>query len=128
GSFILDVDSNRLDGRHIDMAGNIRDHFTIIKTFGPVGIVAPQSELKMTVGPNPFGSLTTVSFEMQEAAATSVRLTDAAGRKIMVFEGLLSQGKQSIVIDGPKLKLASGVYVLEVRAGEKTASRTIQFQ
>ncbi len=128
GSFILDVDSNRLDGRHIDMNGNVIDHFTILKTFGPVANETPQSVMEMTVGPNPFANSTVVNFELAEANLTSIRLTDAAGKSMLVFEGQLQQGKQAIAVDGVKLKLAAGVYILEVRAGEQRAARSVQFQ
>lgn len=128
GSFILDVDSNRLDGRHIDMNGNVIDHFTILKTFGPVTAEVPEPAMDMTVGPNPFNNTTKVNFELAEPANTAIRLTDATGKSLLVFEGILQKGRQSIVVDGAKLKLAAGVYILEVCAGEYKAARSVQFK
>jgi acid phosphatase type 7 len=131
GSFILDVDSNRLDGRHLDAYGNIRDHFTIYKVFGyPTGVQEAAnifiSGLKVT--PNPFSNSTTVTFELLNSENVKLRLTDVTGRLVEVFEGNLSKGNQTLEVDAQKLKLAKGTYTLQLSAGKENFARTIILQ
>ncbi|MES2622630.1 MAG: metallophosphoesterase [Bacteroidota bacterium] len=129
GSFVLDVEGGRLDGRHIDAYGNIRDHFTIHKTL--VSGVEPAWDnivVDLKVVPNPFSSITTVSFELMKSEKTNIRLMDVTGKLIEVFEGNLQQGKQQIEIDAQKLKLAKGAYTLVMSAGGESTSRTIILQ
>ena len=127
GSFILDVDSNRLDGRHLDMNGVLRDHFTIIKR-DAVGLHDAQPAIPFSVWPNPFAAVTTVSFESQVAEVTKIGLTDVAGRHWTVFEGLLPAGKYQIPIDAQSMKLAKGIYVVQLAVGERRSSRPISFE
>lgn len=127
GSFVLDVDSNRLDGRHIDMMGNVLDHFTILKTFGPVATEPQAPGVKVLVGPNPFHDFTQLRFTLDAAADVSLVLIDAAGRTIAVSEQVLQPGEQSLRIDGKQLNLARGVYIARLSIGDKRISRTIQF-
>ncbi len=127
GSFILDVDGNRLDGRHIDMAGQVRDHFTILKT--NIVAVEPQiSPLRFTVGPNPFHTSTKVDFELPESASVRLQLSDALGRTWEIFAGALPQGPQSLNVDGQDLQLVHGIYVLTLTAGEHRISKAISFR
>ncbi len=131
GSLILDIDSNRLDGRHLDMAGNIRDHFTIYKVFGaPVGVkeISNSVVAQLKVAPNPFSNTTTVSFELKKNENIKLRLMDATGKLIEVFEGNLPTGNQSLDIDATQLKLSTGVYTLQLVAGDENLSRVVIFQ
>lgn len=131
GSFILDIDSNRLDGRHLDMGGTIRDHFTIYKVFGsPVGLkeVTDNTIAELKVVPNPFSISTTVSFDLKKAESVSLHLNDAAGKRIEVFEGTLPKGNQALEVNAQKLKLAKGIYTLRLITTSGNISRSIVVQ
>jgi acid phosphatase type 7 len=128
GSFVLDIDSNRLDGRHLDAEGNIRDHFTILKTFGPVGAAQAQYPGGMTVVPNPFGTSTTISFDVPAAGPVSLLLTDVSGKSWTLLNEVLPQGKKSIVLDAQRWNLSAGVYILQLEVGEQSYRRTVSFR
>ncbi len=127
GSFILDVDSNRLDGRHIDMTGEVRDHFTIVKV-NAVAVQPHIAPLVMTVGPNPFSSVTTVRFALQASAQVSLRLSDAAGRTWDIFDGHLDAGEQALPVNAQQLKLASENYVVTLKIDDHQVSKTIHVE
>ncbi len=133
GSFVLDIDSNRLDGRHLDAYGNIRDHFTIKKiaavdpnAINELGKQDFLNELK--VSPNPFAGSTTVSFELLRNENITIRLSDATGKLTEVFTGKLQKGNQRFEIDAQKLKLAKGAYTLQLSTGMQSISRIVVLQ
>ncbi|MFN8396053.1 MAG: metallophosphoesterase family protein [Bacteroidia bacterium] len=83
GSFVLDVEGDRLDGRSIDMQGNVIDHFTILKQAQPAGVqpsAAPEL-LRFALAPNPFSSRTTATFTLDQAEDVTVTVTDALGHQ-----------------------------------------------
>ncbi len=133
GSFVLDIDSNRLDGRHIDMGGVERDHFTIYK----IDAVAPSgvgeingdwiSELK--IKPNPFSGSTQLSFELAKNETIKIQLIDVTGKTVEIFSGNLTKGNHSYEIDAKKLSLAKGIYVVEMTgAGETLAKKILHIE
>ncbi len=128
GSFVLDINSNRLDGRHVDMYGTVRDHFTMYKVNGfPNSVPNVQNTLAadLKVVPNPFQKTTTVQFELKQADNIKVKLTDVAGKVTEVFSGNLKEGKNSIEIDAVRLQLPSGVYVLQLSGAKESATTTV---
>ncbi len=132
GYFILDVDSNRLDGRHIDAYGVERDHFTMLKINGanPNKVEDMQQDMfaKVLVAPNPFTSSTKLTFEMKKAGMVKIRLHDATGKLTSVFEGALNKGAQQFEISGEKLGLAKGIYTMQLSSGAVNISRSLILQ
>lgn len=132
GFFILDVDSNRLDGRHIDAYGVERDHFTMLKINGanPNKVEDMQQDMfaKVLVAPNPFSASTKLSFEMKKAGLVKIRLHDATGKLITLFEGELNKGPQQFEISGDKLGLAKGIYSMQLSSGAVNISRSLILQ
>ncbi|HLP18828.1 MAG TPA: metallophosphoesterase [Chitinophagales bacterium] len=133
GSFVLDVDSNRLDGRFLDAYGNIRDHFTIKKLNeadpNAVREVKPASFLsKLQVAPNPFSNKTMASFELLKSESLKITLSDAVGKVTSVYEGTLTKGAQEIEINAQQLKLAKGIYNLQISTGTQTEAKTLIIQ
>ncbi len=133
GSFMIDVDSNRLDGRYLDAYGNIIDHFTIKK----LNIADPNAirEVnnagflkRLTVAPNPFSSTTTVSFELAKSESMKITLSDATGRVTQVYEGTMQRGQQQVEINASQLKLAKGIYSLQLSTGTQSTAKTIVLQ
>ena len=76
--------------------------------------------------PNPFNPRTTISFELTSDVDLSVRVLDAGGRVVRrLHEGPATAGRQEMVFDGRADdggRLASGVYLAEVRAGNQSRS------
>lgn len=132
GSLVLDIDSNRLDGRHIDMYGQEQDHFTIYKVFGaaPSGVkeLADVVFDKLSIVPNPFSNSTTVSFDLNKSELVQVNLLDALGQVVPVFEGDMPKGNNRLEINATKLKLAKGVYTVQLKAQDRQLSRQIVIQ
>jgi hypothetical protein len=59
--------------------------------------------------PNPFNPATTISFNMDETAAATLKVYDLAGREVATLvDGMVSRGEHSVVFDGASL--TSGVY------------------
>jgi len=133
GSFVLDVDSNRLDGRHLDAYGNIRDHFTIKKltTADPNAINELNKQdfvAQFKVSPNPFSNTTTVSFEMLRNENVTLQLSDAAGKLTTVMQSNMIKGNQQVEINAQQLKLAKGIYTLQLTTGKQSISHKLVIQ
>lgn len=130
GSLVLDIEGDRLDGRSIDMGGNVIDHFTILKQAQPSAIDAPlpASSLRFSLAPNPFSQQTEVGFELKAPADVAIRLHDALGRRIDAYGGHLPAGQHRLAIDAQALRLARGTYSLELQVGEERGVRMLVIQ
>ncbi|MDQ1267228.1 MAG: hypothetical protein QG635_2382, partial [Bacteroidota bacterium] len=76
-----------------------------------------RSNISLAVQPNPFGSAAEVIFKISHGNSVKLCLFDALGREMAViaddyFEG----GSHNIHLDAASLKLASGVYYLELKS------------
>ena len=79
--------------------------------------VAPSFEVE--VYPNPFLEVFTLSFELEEAAPTSVEVFTLDGRRLTRRDyGYLSPGEHRVVLDGADL--SPGLYLYRVQVGEAT--------
>lgn len=117
GSFILDVNGMRLDGRHLDMHGNVRDHFTIHKIDGPSGVETVEKEKGIggvMVIPNPFSKLARVRFMLSKAEQVQIKLTDVGGKVIEVFKGSLNAGLNNVEINTERNDMPAGTYMLQI--------------
>lgn len=81
------------------------------------------------VYPNPFSGETTIRFTLPETGAATLSVFDVLGRRVRVLaEGALDAGRHEAVWDGRSDgggRVASGVYVLELRAGEAISTRKL---
>jgi len=120
GSFVIDIDSNRLDGKYLRADGSIGDHFTIIKQDLPLSVEENSSTvMNVNVFPNPFSSITRIEYELAENNAVNIELTDITGKKIQtLFTGNQVTGKHSLEINGEKLNLSKGEYIVLFSNGE----------
>lgn len=85
----------------------------------PSGTYSPQTLGSPRIAPNPFGSITEISFAVFQKQTACLELFDLAGKKIKtVFAGELPVGKKMLALDGDGL--APGVYLLKL-TGEKGA-------
>lgn len=128
GSFILDIDSNRLDGRHIDMWGNVIDHFTIHKINGSVAIEESiNNPFELSVSPNPTADLSRVNFVLEESGMVHLQLIDPSGKSIELLNEELEAGNQAFSIDRKKLGISSGIYFVKLGFGEQESVKKLVF-
>lgn len=114
----MDVNGDRLDGKHIDAYGVVRDQFTIKKMVNISVEELKEADFSdIKVSPNPFGRTRSavVAFEMEKDGGLNITLTDVAGKQIELFAGSKTAGKQEIAVDAAKLNLAKGNYLLTVK-------------
>ena len=131
GSFVIDVDSNRLVGRHIDGNRITRDEFTIYKMGISTGIekvTELETISKILIAPNPFHNSTIVSFELLQNEYVSIRLMDVTGKLTTVLQSNLNKGNQQVEINAQQLKLAKGIYTLQLSTGKQSISRSLVVQ
>jgi len=87
-------------------------------------IVNPHSFGIKTISPNPFNSVSRLTFDLSNDGLVNLGLYDVDGRRILdLTNGHLSAGSHSISIDGSDL--ASGLYFMRLRAGSQSDSRKI---
>jgi hypothetical protein len=83
------------------------------------------NEIPVSISPNPFSVSSQLQFDLDETADTQVFITDALGR--VVYEKRffkLPPGQHGMVIENAMLG-APGLYSLTLRAGRKTATRSL---
>lgn len=117
GSFILDIHGDTLNGRYLKANGEIGDDFTIYK----MGLTAVEPVKSMVFDvetfPNPFDRQLTIRFETLEASDVEIILVDVAGKQsYSVFNGNLPADKHEMKVNAEKLGLASGSYLLRIKA------------
>lgn len=127
GSFVLDIEGNRLEGRHLDGYGNIRDHFTIYKVDGASDIESFDEKYisKLRVAPNPFSQTTKLAFDLRKADFIRVLLADMNGKIIELHKGQLGAGVHEFEIDAKKLDLPNGTYSIALSTNKQTIAKTI---
>ena len=76
--------------------------------------------------PNPFNPTTTIKFELENKANTSVKVFNLKGELVQTLvDGELNAGQQSFLWNGKDTKgasVASGVYFYSVKSGAKTVT------
>ncbi len=116
GSTIIEVEGNKLRSRYLTSEGEILDDFTIVKPDLNLGVEEETNVFAdVQVYPNPFNKLTTLSYSLQYEGRVSIELFDVIGKSAgVLFEGNRNAGSHSVEIDGDKLNLAKGNYILKL--------------
>ena len=74
--------------------------------------------------PNPFNAATRISFVLPESQRAELTIFDLLGRMVAKpIDGHLQAGRHELVFDASDL--ASGVYLYQLRAGDRTETRTM---
>ncbi len=126
GSFIVDVDGNKLTGRYLTSTDSIRDEFTIIKQSW-TGLQETPAFDHADVFPNPFTNQVTVGYTLLTKTAVKVEVIDALGRVVTSQNpGVHEPGNYHDAIDFTKAPLAKGNYVLRLTAGNDVKNLKLQ--
>ncbi|MCB9357598.1 MAG: T9SS type A sorting domain-containing protein [Calditrichaeota bacterium] len=78
-----------------------------------------------TVYPNPFNSTAVLPIEVSHGMQVELQLFDIRGRRAMFYGQYVPAGKTELRIDGEGL--ASGVYLLQTRAGSSKSTQRVIF-
>ena len=82
------------------------------------------ASLDLSVNPNPFNALTTISFSLERPSNALLTIYDLCGREAaVVASGYYSAGRHTVVFDGRAL--AAGGYLLRLDAGIRAAALRI---
>jgi hypothetical protein len=124
GSFIMDIDGNKLTGKYLSSDGQIKDQFTVKKQ-STTGIEGKNDFFKnvrnVKVSPNPFSSSATLEYELFSPSDITVDAFSLDGKTVYnIFKGKQQKGNQKVTIDSDALQLASGQYVLKISSGNSS--------
>jgi len=79
----------------------------------------------VSIFPNPTEGNATLNLSLASAGKVSVNVVDITGKVVLnVFEGTLNDGESQLPINGSSL-LASGVYVVNVKAGDSVIQKKL---
>ncbi|MDZ4847076.1 MAG: metallophosphoesterase [Chitinophagales bacterium] len=124
GSYVLDVEGNRLDGKFINEDGLVLDHFTMFKgeEEDTTTFISnfPNDIADMSIVPNPFTNETLVSFSLKKELTVTAEIFDMAGKRIKTLfaNSAYSQGSHSFTVTKNDISSASGVFLLRLHGGE----------
>lgn len=116
GSFIMDVNGLRLDGKYLRRDGTVQDEFTIIKKAAASGVKLPQSH-GIQLFPNPVSDELQIIFPKAVVGRLQIEIYNSLGKLISARLHLAFQGERDrISISG----FSPGVYTVKIR-GESIA-------
>jgi hypothetical protein len=76
--------------------------------------------ITLVCSPNPFNPATVASFELRVPSYVNLKVYDTSGRLVTTLvEGWREAGAHEVTFDGSKL--ASGIYLAKLQAGEQTS-------
>lgn len=133
GSFVFDVNGNRLDGYYITEDGDVEDRFTIIKPDGTTGStvgIKPEESLpdvrNIQLFPNPVKENASITFDMMAAHDVSIFVQDVSGKRVAeVYNGSLSAGQHQMEFGDAVSELKAASYWLVIDYGDRR--RTLGF-
>lgn len=125
GSFVVDVNGNRLDGKYLKGSGEIGDQFTILKEEVPTGITNHNSwEQMLKVFPNPYSHVPLLEFYANSNELYHIALINPIGQVIWTEDYRSDvSGKQFIQI--PTEGISSGTYLLEVSGDQNSGHLSV---
>jgi hypothetical protein len=115
GSFVFDVDGDRLDGYYLTHTDSIYDHFTILKQNWSGIEKEPAAVEQFFVYPNPTQGETTIGYKLLKSCLVKIDVMDVSGRIIhTAYEGKLAIGDYKTTIDFGKPKFSNGSYMIRL--------------
>ena len=118
GSFLVDIDGDRLDGFYLTANGEIRDRFTIKKQSSTGVIEQQQPVIRVNVYPNPSNGLVTVSYMLLEKSVVQIDVLDLTGKTIYSLPEMSREpGSCRDILDMEKAGLTRGTYLVRLNGG-----------
>jgi len=84
-------------------------------------------ELKLSVFPNPNAGEFSLQFTANTTGTASIRLTDLAGRAVVTEQKSVTQGNNTYTFNYSK-QLSSGIYLMEIIAGQERSIKRISIK
>ncbi len=130
GSFIIDVNGNRLDAHFLRADGQVLDSFTILKVDTTTNLspdpTSPVRDIK--VFPNPFTGKTNISYYLAHTSAVSIELYDLKGHVWRLQTNVKqTPGEHEFKLDASKYGLATGSYILQVKTQDGNYTQRILY-
>lgn len=118
GSFVFDVDGDRLDGYYVTHTDSVYDHFTILKQNWS-GMNEEQVAFEQFfVYPNPVVGETTVGYKLIKNCDVKIDVLNISGRMVYhAYDGSLTPGDYKTTIDFSKPQFTSGTYMVRINCG-----------
>ncbi|HLP18674.1 MAG TPA: M43 family zinc metalloprotease, partial [Chitinophagales bacterium] len=80
---------------------------------------------EVNIFPNPTEGAATISLSLAAAGKLTVNITDLTGKEVArVFDGFMNDGDTQLPLEGTE-QLASGVYIVNVKAGESVVQKKL---
>jgi hypothetical protein len=125
GSFVVDVNGNRLDATYLKGSGEVGDRFTILKEV-PTGINMHNAFQQMLkVYPNPFLESTQVDFYANINETYQIGIKSMDGKSVWSKQiKTTSTGMQSVPVKFEK-NIPDGIYILDISGTNGYGHRSI---
>jgi hypothetical protein len=112
----------------LDHAGNESEPSSVENTFADVeGGAVPKAYALGRNRPNPFGSVTSIGFDMPAGGHVVLEVIDVTGRTVRTLvESDMPAGRHTVAWDGSDVSgahVSPGIYFVRLRAGAFTATR-----
>ena len=91
-------------------------------TYSPIRPVTFNDEMQWQVNPNPSAGIFNFSFQATDGDMVSAKIYEVSGRLVQSSQMIANGFIQRINIDLTEAKYASGLYLLEVVAGQEKQS------
>lgn len=128
GSFIIEVNGNRLDAHFLRADGALLDSFTVLKVDTTTSIAPdPSSAVRdFKVFPNPFSGETSISYYLSHTSSVTLELYDLAGHMWRIQTNKeQAPGEHQFLLDAKKYELAAGSYILQVKTQDGNFSQRL---
>ncbi len=114
GSFVVDINGDRLDGRYLHWSDSIRDEFTIIKDAGTGVNETTNSEI-FNIYPNPNNGQFRLEYSLSKKSTVTIDVLDISGRVIYSQTAAAeSTGKHNENINLDKANISAGTYFVRL--------------
>jgi len=125
GSFVVDINGDRLDARYLKGNGEVGDHFTILKMNHPTDLNGQLSPLEhFSIYPNPVASELNVAFNTRVPGKYTLEVMDILGKTIQSKTfNFASPGQQSISVPVNK-DLPAGTYLAKITGNSEVGQTT----
>jgi PKD repeat protein len=84
------------------------------------------NDINLSVYPNPFSTITQISYNLPAAAQTTVEVYDLLGKKVAdLFNGKQTEGIQQVTFDRTIFGLTNGMYFVKIKVGESVITQKV---